>query len=235
MNPARVSGLVWMSAAAFLLVAGGLAACEAPAPIDRGRLAITFAAAAEFRRALVVGEGQDALDVQRLELKLREVKFLPGEAPEGGEAPGRVQESGDFTIDVLDPANSDFEVEVDPGLYKKVEMKVARPMEGQGIDGTDAALWIEGSRDGVTFRFVDDEMMKLTFRDVDLDVPAGGVETLVVDLDVPRWLQDVDLAALEANEDGLVEITENGPNSAAHRRIESNISDAIRAARHPGR
>jgi len=233
--PERISTLAWVPAALFLLAASGVVACG-ELPRERGRLAVTFAAATEFRRALVVGEGEDAIDVTRLQLQLREVKFLPDEADSpDGESPARVHEAGTFFVDVLDPDASDFEVEVDPGLYKKVEFKVDKPDDGEGIDGTDAALWVEGTRGGVRFRFTDDRMMKLTFRDVDLDVPAGGIDTLLVDLDVPRWLADVDLGALAAGDDGRVDITPNGPNARAHRQIEGNITDAIRALRHPAR
>ncbi len=233
MNPARLSGIAWMLAAAFLLTAGGLAACDVPQPLDRGRLAITFAATSELRQALVVGEGEDAVDISRLELRVREIKFLPD--GNGADAPDRVQARGDFAIDVLDPGADRIDVDVDPGAYKKVELKIARPDAGEGIDGTDAALWLEGTRGGVAFRFVDDEMMKLTFRDVELEVAAGEVEDVLVDLDVSRWLDGVDLEALEANPDGLVEITADGPNAPAHRIVEGNVTDAIRAARHPGR
>lgn len=232
MNLARLSGIAWMLAAAFLLAAAGLAACDVPRPLDRGRLAITFAATSELRQALVVGEGEDAVDVSRLELRVRELKLLP----DGGEdAPDRVQARGDFPIDVLDPDADWIDIDVDPGRYKKLELKIARPDAGEGIDGTDAALWLEGTRGDVAFRFVDDEMMKLTFRDVDIDVAAGAVEDVLVDLDVSRWLDGVDLEALEANPDGLVEITADGPNAPAHRQIERNVTDAIRAARHPRR
>ncbi len=230
MNRERLSALIWVPAALFLLVAGGMLACG-EIPRERGRLAVTFAAASEFRRALVVGEGQDAIDVSRLELQLRAVKFLPDEAEDDDAA--AVHEAGDFFIDVLDDDGDRFEVEVEPGLYKKVEFQVDKPADGDGIDGTDAALWFEGSRGDVAFRFTDDRMMKLTFRDVDLAVEPGGVDTLLVDLDVSRWLDEVDLDALVADDDGLVDIRADGPNDRAHRQIERNISAAIRALRHP--
>lgn len=231
MNRDQLASSIWLLAALLLLLAGGIAACG-EIPRERGRLAVTFAAATEFRRALVVGEGADAIDVTRLELQLREVKFLPDEGDDAGEAE-RVQEAGDFFVDVLDADDSRFDVEVEPGLYKKVEFKVDKPDDGGGIDGTDAALWFEGTRGDVRFRFTDDQMMKLTFRDVDLDVPAGGSDTLLVDLDVLRWLDGVDLAALAADDDGLVDIAPDGPNAAAHRQIERNIREVVRALRHP--
>lgn len=232
MNAERISALVWVPAAVVLLAAGGMAACGDVS--DRGRLAVTFAAASEVRRALVVGEGEDAIDVTRLQLQLREVKFLPEEG-DGAEGAERVQEAGTFFVDVLDPEQSEFEVEVEAGAYHKVEFKVDKPDDGEGIDGTEAALWIEGTRGDVRFRFTDDQMMKLTFRDVMLDVPGGGTDTLLVDLDVPRWLDDVDLDALVADGDGLVDISADGPNAEAHQQVEDNITDAIKALRHPNR
>lgn len=169
------------------------------------------------------------LTVDRLELQLREIKVLT-DADDGVNAKAK----GSFLVDVLDVDGSRVPaLELEPGLYKKVEFKVAKPDDGEGIDGTDASLWLEGTKDGVAFRFLGERNEKITLRDVDgIQLEDGAAEEFVVDLQVASWLVGVDFAALEKT-DGVAVIEKGGANADAHRAIDRNIWDTIKAIRKP--
>ncbi|MCA9537631.1 MAG: hypothetical protein KC620_02010 [Myxococcales bacterium] len=228
MQPRRkpVSWLVCAPIYVAVLAGALIAACGEED--DAASVAITFSASTDVAQALTLGQGASAIDVARLELQLREIKLLPDD-----KNASRVQEFGEFHVDLLDEKADQIVVEVDPGTYKKLEFKVDKPMSGDGIDGTDASLWFEGTRDGHTFRFVDDNMQKITLRDLTVDAETGSEVDVLVDLSVLSWLDGVDLGALTAGDDGLILIEAMGPNAAAHRTIERNIESAIKIARKP--
>jgi hypothetical protein len=169
------------------------------------------------------------LTVDRLELQLREIKVLT-DADDGANAKAK----GSFLVNVLDADGSRVPaLELSPGLYKKVEFKVSKPDDGEGIDGTDASLWLEGTKDGVAFRFLGERNEKITLRDVDgIQLEDGAAEEFVVDLRVASWVDGVDFAALEKT-DGVAVIEKSGPNADAHRAIDRNLWDAIKAIRKP--
>jgi hypothetical protein len=65
-----------------------------------------------------------------------------------------------------------------------------------------------------------------------IELEDGAAEEFVVDLQVASWLVGVDFAALEKT-DGVAVIEKGGANADAHRTIDRNIWDAIKAIRKP--
>lgn len=169
------------------------------------------------------------LTVDRLELQLREIKVL-ADSDDGTNAKAK----GDLLVDVLDADGSRVPaLELEPGLYKKVEFKMAKPDGGAGIDGTDASLWFEGTKDGVAFRYLGENNEKITLRNVDgIQLEDGAAEEFVVDLQVASWLADVDLSTL-ALTDGVAVMDKSGANKDAYDVVNDNIWAAIKAIRKP--
>ncbi len=179
--------------------------------------------------ALTIG---DDLEIDRLEVQLREIKILPDNANEGAE---KFKAKGEFLLDVLDAERSALpETTLEPGLYKKVEFKIEKPSSGEGLDGTDAPLVCEGRKGGIAFALHIEDLSKITLRDVNgINLQEGDAEGFVVDLVSSSWFEGVDLAELEAEEDGVVLIDKDGPNKDAHKTIRDNIQAAIKLLRKP--
>ncbi|MCK6546188.1 hypothetical protein L6R52_10090 [Myxococcota bacterium] len=169
------------------------------------------------------------LTVDRLEIQLREIKVL-ADSDDGTNAKAK----GEFLVDVLDADGSRVPaLELEPGLYKKVEFKMAKPDGGQGIDGTEASLWLEGTKDDVAFRYLGENHEKITLRNVDgIQLEDGAAEEFIVDLQVASWLTGVDFSALELTNDVAV-IDKSGANKDAYDTIDDNIKAAIKAIRKP--
>lgn len=205
----------------------GCGGSEGTADID---LEFVAADGAAFTVGVVVGEDAKAVELSRLELQVREIKILTDAADEDDDD---FKAKGTFAVDLLDAGNNSLSVALDPGNYKKVEFKIDKSDDGEGIDGTDASLWLEGVKGGIAFRYVDDKMDKITVRHVDgVDLEDGGSELLLVNLDVPSWLDGVDLATLDADANGLV-VIDGSANKQAHDAIEENIKQVIKLVRKP--
>lgn len=183
------------------------------------------------RNALTVAPG---LEVDRLELQLREIKILRDEQGDDGTTEAKAR--GTFLVNVLDADASRVPaIEVEPGLYKKVEFKIDKPNGGQGIDGSDASVWFEGTKDGARFRFLGESTEKITLRNVDgIQLIEGEAEDFMVDLRVSTWLDGVDLSRLEATE-GVVVIAKDGANRAAYDSVRGKLREAIKILRKPAR
>lgn len=212
----------------LLAVAGvslGLAACGGD---DGAELAFTMQqGAAGVPNALVL---ESSLDVTRLQIQLSEIKLLP-EDKTGDEEKYKGKDT--YTLDLLDAEKStvpDFALEA--GTYKKVEFKIDKPKDGAGIDGTDASVWLEAEKDGTKIRFLTANVMKIQLKDASgIEIGGAGDEDFLVDLRVVDWLANVDLAGLTAGTDGIAVIEDKGDNKAAHDRIKSNITTAIKLLR----
>lgn len=186
----------------------------------------------------------DRLEVDRLELQVREVKFLAGATDdeaddeaddENNDKGSNLKDKGLFLVDVLSPDNSVLPAfELDAGTYKKVEFKISKPGNGEGIDGTDAPVVCEGALDGVAFRLELDALGKITLRDVDgVKLEAGQEEIFLVDLNTAAWFDGIDATTLEVGDDGVALIDAKGANKEAHDAIQGNITAAIKLLRKP--
>jgi hypothetical protein len=212
-----------MKCIGFMTLAMMLSACGGSDGID-----LRFSADATeqgLASALVIDSD---LDVQRLQLQLREVKVLP----ESGDD-DKYKLDGTFTLDLLDASKSTVPApDLTAAVYKKIEFKIDKPDDGGGLDGTDASLWFEGAKSGAEFRFVAWSPMKITLRDdTGIDLGASPDEDFVVDLRVAEWLTGVDLDALAKDTDGVVVIDQDGANKNAHKTVRDNILEAIKLLR----
>ena len=167
------------------------------------------------------------LQLSRFELQVRELKVLP-DNKDVDEKLDKFKAKGEFHLDVLDPADSTLPgVDLEDGNYKKVEFKIDKPDTGEGIDGTEAALLLEGSKDSTAFRLLVKKIDKVTVRDqTGITLPDDADSIFVVDLGVAGWFDGVDLTGL-SDVNGVVLLDEVN-NKSPHAAVVDNIKSAIK-------
>lgn len=217
--------------AALSLAFLGASACDDG---DSG-IALEFQAAALTTGSLTTGlELADGFVATRLEALITEIKVLPDKDPASEEKEAKFKAKGDFWIDALDPSNSTIPtIPLPANTYKKVEFKFEKVKENVGIDGTNGALALDATIDGLAVVVRIDKVDKVTLRHVDgIALASGGTSTFLIDLDVPGWFDGVDLTKLEADANGVVHIN-TAANKTAYDQIVANLKATIKLLRKP--
>ncbi|MFO0745038.1 MAG: hypothetical protein U1F43_05085 [Myxococcota bacterium] len=173
-------------------------------------------------------------EATRLEALVSEIKILPDKDPVTEEKDDKFKAKGDFWIDALDPEDSIIPtIPLSANTYKKVEFKFDKPKSGSGIDGTDAAIALDATIDGVKVALRLGATEKVTLRDVSgIALASGGTSTFLVELDVPSWFDGVDVTTLDVGTDGVA-LIDSKTNKAAYDTIAANVLSAIKLARKP--
>lgn len=173
-------------------------------------------------------------EVTRLEALVTEVKCLPDKDPTAEANDKKFKAKGDYWVDALSPEDSVIPtIPLPANTYKKVEFKFDKPKSGAGLDGTDAAVALDVTVDGVKVAVRLDALEKVTLRDVDgLALASGGTSTFLIGLDIPSWFAGVDVTTLAVGNDGVA-LVDPKTNKTAYDAIAKNALTAIKLARKP--
>lgn len=110
---------------------------------------------------------------------------------------------------VMDESEIFDALELPAGLYTKIEAKLDKIEEGDGIDPTSPlagkSIYIEGTLDGTPFRVTADFDEEFEVENPSgILVEDGSIASFILSFDVAGWFAGLDLSAAEASEDGLV-------------------------------
>lgn len=176
----------------------------------------------------------DDFEVTRLDALVRELKLLPDKDADKEDKDAKFKAKGEFYVDALDPRKSIIPtVPLPAETYKKVEFKFEKVKDGLGLDGTDAAIALDATIDGVAVRLRIHDSMKVTLRHVDgIALSSGMTSTFLLMLDVVSWFDGVDVTKLTAGNDGVV-LIDKDTNKSAYDGVKANLTAAIKLVRKP--
>lgn len=212
---------------AALAALATLVGCERAPNTGQGLVAITFVRST-VEQAVVIDEGADSINFSRLELRFSDLTLTaPSPDPERPNKAITAQQL-DEEVNVLGSLENNVLIDADPALYTTLELGVAELEVGQGIDGTDAAIWVEGQREGLPFRFASPAIERIVLPDLDLDLEEGVVESVTLDLVAESWFDGVRWDRLRLEADGTALISRRD-NPQAYAQIRNNMRQAWRA------
>jgi len=225
-----------MKGFAFPLMALALLSAAACDDGSSGGIAIEFRPTSTTASALTAASVELApgFTVTRLEALITELKLLPGKDPVTEDKEAKFKAKGDFWVDALDPDNSTIPaIPLPAETYKKVEFKFEKTKDSSGIDGTDAAIALDATINGVAVVVRIDKTDKVTLRHQDgIALASGGTSTFLLDLNVPGWFDGIDVGALDVDANGVVRI-DKGANKDAYDRLGANLKATIKLLRKP--
>jgi len=211
----------------------GAAACDDGS--SSGGIALEFRPVSTTSGALTVGvELAPDFIVTRLEALVTELKLVPDKNPETEEKEAKFKAKGDFWVNALDPDSSTIPpIPLPAETYKKVEFKFEKTKDNRGIDGTDAAIALDATIDGIAVVVRIEKTDKVTLRHQDgIALANGGTSTFLIDLNVPGWFDGIDVSTLASDANDVVRIDKDS-NKDAYDRLLANVKATIKVLRKP--
>lgn len=127
---------------------------------------------------------------------------------------------------VMDESEIVDALELPAGTYTKIEAKLDKIEDGDGIDPASPllgkSLYIEGTFDGIPFRVTADFDEEFEVENPEgIVVEDGSIASFILSFDIAGWFEGIDLSAAET--EGGVVLLDSGHNQALFEQFRDNV------------